>query len=308
MGELRSRFQELDWEVAVSGDLQTSLELLGGDRIQAALVFPLTLGEDTLEWQKLGAHLSPRRDVPWVVVGWPEAQAHALAALPARGPCLADWLRAPVEAVEIEARLQSLLRLQDILTESRAREAALEDQLITDHKTGLFNDRHFRNRMAEEFERSRRHGQPLALLLVDVDDFKVVNDRHSYEVGDEVLRAVGAILKRNVRTIDLAARIGGDEFGILLPNTTLREGVAVAARIREAARTMELPEPEAKLDFSVSAGVSVFEGRGLEEPTDLFLEANEALKAAKRAGKDRISFHDPRLRRPTVAGREGIQT
>ncbi|MBL7009254.1 MAG: GGDEF domain-containing protein [Planctomycetes bacterium] len=262
------------------------------------MIAPLTLRAETLEWECLLEYLSPRRHVPWLVVPWREAPTHSVTALLRGRDALADWVLPPAELSETDARLQNLLRLDSLLAESRTRAAALEGQLVTDHKTGLYNDRHFRSRLREEFERTVRHGGPLTLLLLDLDDFKRINDTTSYEFGDLVLRTVGEILRRSVRSIDIPARIGGDEFAVLMPNTTLEEGLAVAHRIREASHRSRVETEEGGITIHHSQGVASFSGQGFAEPRELFLKANEAIKAAKRSGKDQVNFYDPRKKAP----------
>lgn len=299
---VRSGFQDRGWQVHTSRELEYSLQLLREQAPTAVILAPLTLRPETLEWECLLELLSPHRPVPWLVVPWREAASHSIAALLRGRDALADWILPPVDPAEAEARIQNLLRLDALLAESRLRAAALEGQLVTDHKTGLYNDRHFRARLREEFERTQRHGAPLTLLLLDLDDFKRINDTTSYEFGDLVLRSVGEILRRSVRTIDIPARIGGDEFAVLMPNTTLEEGLAVANRIREATRRARVESAEGMVLIQESLGVASYAGQELEDPRELFLHANEALKEAKRAGKDRVSFYD---RRQRAASRPG---
>ena len=102
-----------------------------------------------------------------------------------------------------------------------------------DFKTGLLSERHFENILEVEFKRAQRHHLPLSLLLVDVDNFKGVNDTTEYDFGDQVLREVARALKKNVRETDFAARFGGDEFVLLLPHTTPAEAVHTAMRTRQ---------------------------------------------------------------------------
>ncbi len=300
---IRTGFQDRGWQVYTSRELERSLELLRDQELTAAVIAPLTLRPETLEWECLLEYLSPRRDVPWLVVPWREAPTHAVTSLLRGKDALADWVLPPTELAETDARLQNLLRIESLLAESRTRAAALEGQLVTDHKTGLYNDRHFRSRLREEFERTVRHGSPLTLLLLDLDDFKNINDTTSYEFGDLVLRTVGEILRRSVRSIDIPARIGGDEFAVLMPNTTLEEGIAVARRIHEASHRSRCEAEDGVITIHHSQGVASFSGQGMEEARELFLKANEAIKAAKQAGKDQVSFYDPR--RKTAAASTG---
>ena len=293
VAELRSWFQDRGWKVRTSKDLAGSVELLDDKEVTAALLLPLTLSDSTLEWDNLLPLLSPARSIPWLLLPWEKALTSGVGRLLRSRDALADWLPAPFSLPEAEARLQNLLRMDHLMEATRTRAAALESQLITDHKTGLANDRHFRKRLAEEFERTHRHGAPLSLILIDLDDFKSLNDRVSYEFGDLGLRTTGQVLRQSLRSIDLPARIGGDEFGILLPNTTLEEAMAVAQRIRISADQTILENEGHRASLKLSQGVAVYQGHNLQDPTQFFLRANEALKAAKSGGKNQVCFYDP---------------
>ena len=148
-----------------------------------------------------------------------------------------------------------------------------------DPLTGLFNRRHFDSRLEAELQRSRRHGDPLALLMVDVDNFKEINDAHGHVTGDRLLRCVADRLKRGVRIFDVCARYGGDEFAILMPSSNVDTAVLVAERIRTAVST-HCAHPGANL--TVSIGIAVSDGR---EP-ELLSVADRALLEAKAVGKN----------------------
>lgn len=293
---LRAHLQERGWRVRSSRAPETSAQLLDEGGAAAAIIAPLTLSPDTAEWQHLLPRLSPQSGLPWLLLPWEDARPSRFAELVHDPATLADWLPHPYASSEAEARIQNLLRFQRLVTEQEARAAALRDQLIADHKTGLANDRHFRARLEEEFSRCERHGAPLSVLLLDIDDFKSINDQANYEFGDTVLRSVAEVIRHSVRNIDLPARIGGDEFGVLMPNTNLEEGVGVASRILSTADGLIVSDDDFRADVRVSIGTASFDGRGLADGSQLFLRANEALKAAKSSGKNRVCFFDP-LRR-----------
>ena len=293
-------FQERGWEVRVSRHLEESRNLLRG-QIDVAIVYPLTLLRDGVEWSSLGRHLSPNREVPWLIVPWQDASPNAVTRLLQGRPSLADWMAPAADLAETEARVLNLLRTHELLRSSRNRTQHLEGQLVTDHKTGLFNDRHFRTRLREEFERAQRHGSPMTLVLLDLDDFKTLNDSHSYEFGDAALRAVGETMRQCVRSIDIPARIGGDEFAIILPATTMPETIAVSKRIQQVLSMSPVGDDLVKEVLHASLGVASFDGRSARDPRHLFLQANEALKAAKAAGKNDIFFYDANTRRAAGA-------
>jgi diguanylate cyclase (GGDEF)-like protein len=156
-----------------------------------------------------------------------------------------------------------------------------------DPVSGVFNRRYLQVRLGEELQRSRRHEIPLALLLIDIDDFKIVNDSYGHLAGDLVLRDVAEILRRSVRVFDVCARFGGEEFVIIMPGSTADSAMRIAERIRER---IEAYRPADRLlttmRITVSVGLAVSElGTTVSE---LLSMADGALYAAKHAGKNRI--------------------
>ncbi len=171
----------------------------------------------------------------------------------------------------------------------------VERQAIEDGLTGLANRRLFEERLSSEAERARRHpAQPLALVMLDLDDFKAVNDRLGHIAGDEVLRAVAGVMREDRRENDLAARYGGEELALILPGADLDGAWHAAERIREAVEDLDLPLPGAEggsLRVTISAGVAVF-GHGADDRAGLVAAADDALYQAKRSGKNRVARAD----------------
>jgi diguanylate cyclase (GGDEF)-like protein len=166
-------------------------------------------------------------------------------------------------------------------------------QAATDGLTGVANRRSFDDELALEWRRAERVGDSLALVLVDLDDFKSVNDGRGHQAGDAVLRRVATILDSGARQVDLAARYGGEEFALLTPETDLVGATKLAERLRAdlEAATIELPNG-GELSVTASFGVAV-KGE-LQKPEQLVAAADEALYEAKRNGKNRVVAADPR--------------
>jgi diguanylate cyclase (GGDEF)-like protein len=156
-----------------------------------------------------------------------------------------------------------------------------------DPVSGVFNRRYFQSRLDEELQRSVRHGLSVALLMIDIDDFKNVNDRFGHLVGDTVIKDVADILRRSVRVFDVCARFGGEEFAILMPGTGVESAARVANRVRER---IEVYRPFDRgldaLRITVSVGLAV-SSAGMTG-TDLIQRSDEALYIAKREGKNRL--------------------
>ena len=160
----------------------------------------------------------------------------------------------------------------------------VQEQAVTDELTSLANRRQFLEALAHELARSARTGETTSLVLGDLDDFKTVNDRFGHPAGDEVLRVVGRVLRESVRELDVPARLGGEEFAVVLPNTTLDGAVRLAERIRVAIAEAAIVVGGNRIPITVSLGVAAHaENETLE---DLMHQADRCLYAAKEAGKN----------------------
>jgi diguanylate cyclase (GGDEF)-like protein len=170
----------------------------------------------------------------------------------------------------------------------------LDDLAVSDPLTGLKNVRYFRARLEEARAISSRSGEPLTLVLLDLDRFKDVNDQHGHQAGDELLRSVANALATTVRRGDTAsrlggnvARVGGEEFAILLPAVDELEGERVAERVLKAVRAATVRTPQGTVGVSASAGVATL-SPAMSSADALYACADRALYAAKAAGRDRV--------------------
>jgi diguanylate cyclase (GGDEF)-like protein len=211
----------------------------------------------------------------------------------------ADYLAKPFDLGELEARIVSCLRTRELQRELRVKNQQLEDLLTkfrilasTDELTGLFNRRRFFEELDREISRCQRYGSNLALLIIDADDFKHINDAYGHQAGDEVLRSLGKLLGNSFRRTDIVARYGGEEFAILLPETDLREAVEVADRFRQEVQAGVCIARGVPIPVTISAGVAVVTPETASAET-LIRAADAALYRAKAAGRNRVESAQP---------------
>jgi diguanylate cyclase (GGDEF)-like protein len=182
---------------------------------------------------------------------------------------------------------KSLAAQAAIALENARLHSIVQRQAITDELTELANRRRFTETLDTELRRAERFGEPLGLVLIDLDDFKLVNDRYGHQVGDQVLRAFADCLRKRIRVIDVAARIGGEEFAVLLVETDLPGALALAESLRNAVSALEVPVSETEtVRLTASFGVAVYpQARTADE---LLAAADAGLYQAKREGKNSI--------------------
>lgn len=167
--------------------------------------------------------------------------------------------------------------------------AVLSAMVVEDELTGLASRRFFLERLAEECARADRTGVPFCLLILDLDGFKTINDAHGHAAGDASLRRFGGVVAGWMRHGDLAARMGGDEFGVLLPGAALTEGLRRAEELRAAVRREAVDWEGRRLPLSVSIGVAQWDPKGRTRQDDLTAEADQALYKAKQEGRDCVA-------------------
>ena len=167
--------------------------------------------------------------------------------------------------------------------------AKLREMAIHDNLTGALNRREFDRRLQDEWQRSTRFQRPLALVMLDIDHFKQINDVHGHQVGDEVLRHVAKLLAAQVRQVDCLARYGGDEFALILVETDRRAALATAARLCTllAANPCPVPAKQLTIALTVSGGLGAWP-EDADSLTALIAAADAALYAAKRQGRNRV--------------------
>ncbi|MCF8044100.1 MAG: diguanylate cyclase [Desulfarculaceae bacterium] len=200
---------------------------------------------------------------------------------------------------ELEKEIFTRLNVEKALRESEER---YREMAMIDYLTGLYNRRHFYVLAENEIKRSRRHGRDLALVMLDIDRFKQVNDRYGHDCGDKLLIEVSRVLSNLIRSVDICARIGGEEFVLLLPETQFSHAVTVAERLRDSISCACVPAGNDRVSVTVSLGVTTInigQDRRKETPTDLLelliKQADQALYISKEAGRNCVTMFDKKI-------------
>jgi len=169
---------------------------------------------------------------------------------------------------------------------------ALSSLVRTDTLTGLFNYRHLIQALDTEMERSARSGRPTALVALDLDHFKQVNDRWGHDAGNQVLEEAARRLCQCIRKLDIPCRYGGEEIFIILPDTSLRQALRVAKRIRRLIAEQPFATDQGPIEVTASLGLELYEGHEAETPAGFIRRADRQLYRAKQAGRNRCC-HPP---------------
>ena len=207
-----------------------------------------------------------------------------------------DFLSKPINQAELFARIQSLLRISNIRKELENNLLHLENQVQYDPLTQCFSRTEIMQRLSIEIDRSQRNKYPCALLALDIDHFKSINDLYGHQAGDEVLINLVRQIKKMLRSIDSVGRIGGEEFLILLPDTTIEAATDIAERLRAAiAKTIHLTSSSTPIQITVSIGIAILNLSHHPDTTrDEFLnelvnQADMSMYTAKKNGRNQIA-------------------
>jgi len=189
-----------------------------------------------------------------------------------------DYLALPCDPDELLARVRALLRVKE-----------MHDRVLSIQRELERLRRYLVDRLGQEMNRVDRYGGRLAFAMVDLDGFKPVNDKYGHVFGDRLLRAVAAEISRSLRTPDVAARYGGDEFAVILPQTQPEGALRVCERIRKAVELVALNAGDAPVSVTATLGVADYPAEGVSGAEELIHAADEALYGAKRSGRNRYS-------------------
>jgi diguanylate cyclase (GGDEF)-like protein len=193
--------------------------------------------------------------------------------------------------IEVGGTLVLRFSFRDLADERFERE--LYEALTRDALTGVYNKRYFELRFEQEFRHAKRHHQTLGLVVIDLDDFKAVNDDWGHAAGDRALRSLAQLLDQHLRDDELIARYGGEEFVLLLRESSHLEALMCAERLRRLIVSADFSWKGHELCLTASFGVATTEGQTYESMQKLFIDADEELYRAKHAGKNQVSGRKP---------------
>ena len=201
-----------------------------------------------------------------------------------------DYITKPFEPAELVARLRVHMQIKTLQDELRRSNLLLLELAQTDPLTRLCNRRNLYEKLDMELNRCFRGVKPIALIMADIDHFKHFNDKYGHQLGDKVLVRFSDLLRKHLRTYDMAARYGGEEFCLVLPETTLEGAIEVAERIRVKTEAMTFCAPMEKEKLTISFGVASLDGTSEETIDDLIRLADNALYAAKNSGRNCVKW------------------
>jgi two-component system cell cycle response regulator len=200
-----------------------------------------------------------------------------------------DYLVRPIDKNELLARVRTQVRRKRYTERLRDNVQLSIEMAITDVLTGLYNRRYMESHLATLVEQGAARGKPLAVLVLDIDFFKAVNDTHGHDAGDEVLREFSVRMRKSIRGIDLACRYGGEEFVIVMPETDMAVATTVAERLRRRVALEPFPIEQGKrsVEVTISIGIAALEAAE-DNAATILKRADQALYRAKRDGRNRV--------------------
>lgn len=271
-----------DYKTFSAPSAEEAFEIIKSGSIQIVITDILLPGKDGLQ---LTSQIKQNYDIDVIVMtGYSENYSYEEAI----NKGASDLVFKPFRFEELLLRLKRVLKERRLTKERNRILSELENLAITDGLTKLYNLRHFYHLLEMEIDRCYRYGHPLALMLLDIDNFKMYNDSYGHLEGDKVLIRIGQIIHSCGRIIDSAFRYGGEEFTVILPETTAQEANNVANRIKTAVENENFfPEPGNAVNITISIGVTEYYDK--ESLSAFIKRADQAMYLSKEKGRNTIS-------------------
>jgi two-component system cell cycle response regulator len=199
-----------------------------------------------------------------------------------------DYLVRPIDGNEVKARVRTQVRKKRYTERLRDNVQISIEMAITDALTGLYNRRYMETHIAMLMEQAVTRGKPLAVLVLDIDYFKSINDTHGHDAGDDVLREFATRIRKSIRGIDLACRYGGEEFVVVMPETNMAIATVVGERLRRriATEPFAIQQGTRTVDVTISIGIAAL--KPADTGASVLKRADQALYRAKREGRNRV--------------------
>jgi diguanylate cyclase (GGDEF)-like protein len=293
---LRARLEARGYEIHAASDGQAALDQV--ERVVPDLIL-LDVMMPKMDGMEVVRRLKADKNLPFIPVIMQTAldtTANKVEGLDAGAD---DYITKPINFAELEAKVNALLRIKSLETELRDRKnelSVLNDRLtqisLTDGLTQIDNRRCLEERLHEMWQHSVRLHEPIALIMCDIDKFKLVNDNYGHQAGDSVLKEVARLLKEEAREIDRVGRYGGEEFLLILQGTVLDAAVTFAERLREKVEGHTFTFTGGTLRRTISCGVSASPHPRVKDQEALLKAADEALYVAKETGRNRVVRFD----------------
>ena len=274
------------YKLSLARDGEETLSRLQGEKVDLLLLDILLPGIDGFEVCRRLKEMDQTRHIQIVVITCLKDLESKVKSLELG---VDDFLVKPINKIELQTRLKALLKKKEYLDRLHVNYDTALHYAITDKRTGLYNHGYFEHMLDVEVKRSSRHKHPLALIMIDIDDFKQYNDTLGHLAGDEILRELGQLIKNNIREVDLGARYGGEEFAIILPYTDLAGAQIGAKRIKKVISSHPF-DPQISIPskpMTISMGIAAYPANAMT-PQELVQKADKALYRAKEKGKNRI--------------------
>jgi diguanylate cyclase (GGDEF)-like protein len=275
---------EEDYDLVVTRRGDEGLKLLrqeSFDLVVTDLVMPGVNGREIMAYVK--------NNCPETLVIVVTAYASIEAVIQALRDGAYDFITKPFQTQIVKAAIDRAFERINLQRQLVNATHKLQVLAITDELTSLYNVRYFNEQLANEFERASRYNQPLSCIMLDVDYFKDINDEYGHLKGDEVLKKIAKIIKDSIRSSDSAARYGGDEFVLLLPQTDEKKRYRLAERIKQGVAQDDFSCVNVNLaNITVSLGICTFPHKAVRENRDLIRLADNALCTAKQEGKNKV--------------------
>lgn len=276
-----------DYDVLVSLDGKSALEIVDEERVDLILLDIMMPEMNGYDVCKILKQNKKTKDIPIIFITAMSDEESIERAYLVGG---SDYVTKPFKPKELLARVKKELQVQSLIQELESSKERLKLLASTDSLTNLYNRRYFSKISEHILDLAKREQEEISLIMMDIDNFKLVNDTYGHQVGDDVLIALSQKLRESQRKSDIVRRYGGEEFVVLLPNTNLDGAIVVAEKIREEIENIKVHTLEDKyVQFTVSLGVSMVKMKEERNLEVVLKRADDALYEAKRSGKNKVS-------------------